>query len=225
MIKVVSYNVKLHEGYSELAALAETSHADIICLQEVVPAKVKREAGGLVLAETAQLGRVGLATYYNPEIFEHVESESHRLPLAWYERAKTERFRLLASVLKFNDSGEALTVGNIHLANLYASNHARRQQAYEAFSRMEGYQQNGSNRGAILTGDFNYPLFSKGLLNIAQQFGYHDGAGGDTYRTHTNPIIQSQFDRMFLSGLRPVSHEVLPFGGSDHAPIVTIIEP
>lgn len=224
MTSIVSYNALMHKAYGDVPEIVASTNADILCLQEVRPDKLDKEIAGLKLAKTVQLGSIGLATYYNPKVFEHHRSTGHELPKAAYELMLKDNFRLIITTLTHKKTKQKLLVGNTHLANLFATNYDRRRQVHEILTAMNLVAEDQDDMAIILAGDFNYPIFPKGLLTLAESHGFADSANGKKHRTHQSRVVRHPFDKVFLSNITAAKYTVLPFGTSDHAPVLVTLD-
>lgn len=222
-ITIATYNIKFHRAYAELPQLVKQHGVDILCLQECDIRVIEDRVGALSLATTARVGTMGLAIYCNLRKYKILSSEQVPLPSVWYEHVNVQpRFRLQTVRLKDKKTRTEFILANLHLANLLASNHGRRQQAKKVF---EYVHQNQGRKSAIVVGDFNYPVFARLLISIARKSGFKQLGVQDTTHTHNNPFIRGKFDRIFVSKeISEKSFTVLPFGTSDHTPVVTVLD-
>lgn len=219
MLKIASYNIWLGKAYNAAGELAEQEGLDILCLQECKENQLAEELGGLTLAGSARLGQVALAMYYNPAKLRLMDISSHRLPPVMYERGSTkERTRLQIARYSLVSSGQQLTIGNLHLANLTASNRGRRQQLRQALRATNSER---ADAPALVLGDMNYPFFERGIHEVAVQESFTEVGKETTGRTHTSRLTRGRFDRVLATeGIEPVSHEILPISVSDHAAVI-----
>lgn len=218
-IRLATYNIKFHRAYADLPKLVKQNNVDILCLQECDIKQVNNDVGKLSLATTARVGTMGLAIYCNLRRFQILSSEQVPLPSVWYEHVNIQpRFRLQTVKLKDKKTGTEFVLANLHLANLLATNFARRRQAKKVF---EYVNQNKDRKPAIVVGDFNYPLFAHKLVKIARTNNFQQLGTKNKQHTHNNPFIRGKFDRSFVSDkVQENSFKVLPFGKSDHTPVV-----
>lgn len=218
-IRLATYNIKFHRAYADLPKLVKENNVDILCLQECDIKQVDDDVGKLSLATTARVGTMGLAIYCNLRRFSVLSSEQVPLPSVWYEHINIQpRFRLQTIRLKDRKSRTEFVLANLHLANLLAGNYARRRQAKKVF---EYVNENHGSKPAIVVGDFNYPIFANKLVKIARTNNFQQLGTKNKQHTHNNPFIRGKFDRIFASSaIEEKSFDVLPFGNSDHTPVV-----
>ena len=218
-IRLATYNIKFHRAYPDLPDLVKQSNVDILCLQECDIKKVDKEVGKLSLATTARVGTMGLAIYCDLRRFKILASEQIPLPSVWYEHVNIQpRFRLQTVQLEDKKSGTEFVLANLHLANLLAGNYARRRQAKKVF---EYVNENHESKPAIVVGDFNYPIFANKLVKIARANSFQQLGTKNRQHTHNNPFIRGKFVRFFVSkNIQEKSFDVLPFGTSDHTPVI-----
>lgn len=217
-IRVGSYNLRSHQAYQEASELVDQYDIDIMCLQECHPAEADDNLGRLALAGTSPLGKVGLAVYYDIDKFSPRHASRYQLPPAWYEHpSMASRYRLQLVRLMLRKNKEELVIGNVHLANLWAPNIARRHQLAAALQLTNDLR---GNTPAVVAGDCNYPWPSDGLDQTITSLGFKE-CGEPYVSTHTSRLLKGRFDRVIATpDVTQQSFSVLPLGGSDHAPLV-----
>jgi endonuclease/exonuclease/phosphatase family metal-dependent hydrolase len=217
-VRVISYNLKYHLAYGEVAELAQNYQADVVCLQECHTAALDHNIGKWQLAGKAASGRrsYGLAIYVDRRRFEILRVSSFALPPSLYERlilARSER--LIVAKLYDRATKSAVSVASFHAAHLLASNHIRRLQVQAALSVLLSSSQ---DHPVIMVGDYNYPFFVKGLLGTVTQ------AGGDLALsdkpTFRNRFLTGYFDFAVSARVNELQVTTLPNGASDHMPIL-----
>ncbi|HSX02490.1 MAG TPA: endonuclease/exonuclease/phosphatase family protein [Candidatus Saccharimonadia bacterium] len=222
-ITVLSYNLWLHRAYIELPELIEQSAADVVCLQECRTTRLAQTLGGLTLVSLDQLHQdTGLAIYVNTTRWQPDHGRRYCLqPDTWSERLLRITNSPRLQLLRLSSTAHAaaqVVIGNTHIADLAASSRSRRQQAAQAAQLMLSF---AAGRPSIIVGDFNYPFGEHRLLRAVQQAGLtHVGAGTGTPLTTYQRWPKRTFDRMFTAGASTRSFAALPFGRSDHAPIL-----
>ncbi len=85
-LRVVSYNLREHTANGELAALAEASQADVICVQECDSNDLAPHVAGLSLAASTKANRLGLAIYKRDDRFEVQDFSIHSLQKSLHDR-------------------------------------------------------------------------------------------------------------------------------------------
>ncbi len=216
-ITIISYNLKYHRASTELAGLAEKYDADVLCIQECYSEQLPLKLGSLLLAEKTKFNRLGLAIYYNPSRFDVLQAKSYPLKKSIYDRffAPAEE-RLLVTKLSDHASGQEILVGSFHATHIIASNHVRRHQiktAHDKLSRLSG------KHPAIMVGDYNYPLFKKGLKVFIERHGYELSLS-DKPTYYLTKMIRTHLDLATSINTQVERVMTLPKGISDHAPIL-----
>lgn len=214
-IDLMSYNLNYHAAYPELLALTKKHATDILCLQECYTNDLSDDLAGLTLASKTTTGELGLAIYYNNDRFSVKTSTSIPICLSVYERIHTEdRERLLIVELFDHINQQPFFIASFHATHLIATNHLRRKQVSEAFEILNSMH---GKFPVVLTGDFNYPFFHGKLKRTALKFDY-------TLITTTEPTyygrkFHGRFDMAATAQLE-AKIKALPFGLSDHSPIL-----
>lgn len=217
-MKVLSYNLEKNKASGELVALTEKLDLDLLCLQECdTAANLPLELGPMHLVDATKGNRLGLAIYHRRDRYRAVETRAFSLKKSLHDRiAKPAHERLLASRLEDLETGGELVVASFHAAPLTALNSLRRAQiaaAHELLSEI------GPGLPHLMVGDYNYPLFRRGLGRTVNKTG-HDLTFSDG-RTYTRyRVVRGHFDFATSVGMTISSIETLPKGASDHMPIV-----
>jgi len=219
---VASYNLLEHKAYDEVRPITEMHDVDVFCLQECNDGRLEKHLGNLRLAGVAELGVIAEATYYNPSKLKLKDSQRFKLASARYERNKpAERYRLLLCRFEVIGTTQELVIGNIHLAHLGASNRARHIQLDQAFTETHQYR---SKTPTLVMGDYNYPIPRNGLQRVARKHNFTEVGRSSRKTTYSWQLFRGKFDRAFATeGLSADNYHVLPFGKSDHAPIMVTI--
>ena len=214
---VVSYNLWKNHAVHELEALAKSTGADLLCLQEVFTGSLPDVIGGLRRIATTGNNRLGLAIYGCQERFEVHETRSYHLGKSMHDRvlAPTPE-RLVAGRLIDRVTGLHFVIASFHAAPLTARNAVRRAQIRSAHAGLEAL---GAGLPALMIGDFNYPLFTSRLRRVLAKTGHSLArAAAGTYRGYG--IVRGRFDLVTSTGFEVGPVRVLPQGASDHLPIV-----
>jgi endonuclease/exonuclease/phosphatase (EEP) superfamily protein YafD len=146
-----------------------------------------------------------------------VRTDAFALKKSLHDRiAKPAHERLLATRLLDRASDQELVVASFHAAPLTALNSLRRAQIAAAHERLAEL---GPNLPHLMVGDYNYPLFRRGLGRSMTKTG-HDLTFSDG-RTYTRyKFLRGHFDFATSVGMTISTVQTLPKGGSDHLPIL-----
>jgi endonuclease/exonuclease/phosphatase family metal-dependent hydrolase len=216
-LRIISYNLKFHAAYCEIASLATSHAADIVCLQECRSADLEDKVGNLNLVGKTTVGAWGLAVYANRIHFEVLNAESYPLDTSLYERFRPDaRDRLLIVTLLDRFTGQTLIVASLHATHLVATNHLRRKQIRSVI-RILGRTAD-EHIPTIIVGDYNYPFFHGSLRKQVQRAGY-DLIISDKH-TIKKRFFRGHFDLASSIHTRETRVSTLPAGLSDHAPIL-----
>lgn len=216
-LNIISYNLKYHRASSELHDLVKKYSADVLCIQECYSNQLPEEISGLVLAEKTRFNRLGLAIFYNPKRFGLLQTNSYPLKKSVYDRLFTPaEERLLVTKLFENSSRQEILVGSFHATHIIASNHVRRHQINTAHNKLKLLS---NNSPAIMVGDYNYPLFKKGLKVFIERSGYQLSLS-DKPTYYLTRAIRSHLDLATSINTQIERVKTLPKGISDHAPIL-----
>jgi endonuclease/exonuclease/phosphatase family metal-dependent hydrolase len=216
-MRVLSYNLEKNKAVGELLALIEEHDLDILCLQEVDAAALPEELGNLHLVDRTLANRLGLAIFHRRDRYTPVHTEAFALKKSLHDRiAKPAHERLLATRLIDRKTDHELVIGSFHASPLTALNSLRRTQIAAAHERLGEL---GPGLPHLMVGDYNYPLFRRGLGRTVGKTG-HDLTFSDG-RTYTRyKFLRGHFDFATSVGMVISSVETLPQGGSDHLPIL-----
>jgi endonuclease/exonuclease/phosphatase (EEP) superfamily protein YafD len=216
-MRVLSYNLEKNKAVGELLALIERHDLDLLCLQEVDAAALPDELGTMHLVDRTKANRLGLAIYHRRDRYTANRTEAYALKKSLHDRiAKPAHERLLTSHLTDLATGHDLVVASFHAAPLTALNSLRRAQIAAAHERM---RELGPGLPHLMVGDYNYPLFRRGLGRTLGKTG-HDLTFSDG-RTYTRyKFLRGHFDFATSLGMTISSVETLPKGASDHLPIL-----
>lgn len=214
---VLSYNLKSGAAYHEVEELAEQYKPDIICLQEARPSATEEKIGHLALAAKTEEGRYGLAIYYDVGRLAMTYGASHKIGLSAYERIfDPTRDRLLITHLQEQETGQDITIGCFHATQFFAaSNNLRRQQVQTAITQLETF---AHGTPAILVGDYNYPFLIRGLHTFMRRHGFQLAISDQP--TFQGRLMNYYLDFAAAKHVQSLSIDALPFGTSDHRPIL-----
>lgn len=216
-LNIISYNLKYHRASSELYGLVEKYAADVLCVQECYSDQLPEEVNNLVLAEKTRFNRLGLAIFYNPKRFTLMQTNSYPLKKSVYDRLfSPAEERLLVTKLFENSTQREILVGSFHATHIIASNHVRRHQIETAHEKLKLLSDNSP---AIMVGDYNYPLFKKGLKVFIERSGYQLSLS-DKPTYYLTKAIRSHLDLATSINTQIEKVRTLPKGISDHAPIL-----
>ena len=216
-LNIISYNLKYHRAFNELEKLAKTYQADVICMQECYSELLPNAMSGLKLADSTKINRLGLAIFYNPSRFKLITSKSFRLKKSMYEKLVfSADERLLITKLFDKHSRQYIALGSFHATPLFGSNHIRRHQIETAHQLLSKF---AFGTPAIMVGDYNYPLFRRGLKVCIEQTGYElNFSDRPTYAIAK--LLKAHFDLTTSINATIGQVKTLPKGLSDHAPIL-----
>lgn len=216
-LKIISYNLKYHRANSELLSLIQDYNPDILCIQECYAEQLPDRISNFVLADKTNAGRLNLATYYREDRFETVDTSSYVLKDSILERMYMAPMeRLLVTKLRDNLSEQEISIGSFHATHLIASNYLRRTQIQSAHETLAAVS---AGSPAIMVGDYNYPLFKKGLKVCIEESGYQMSLS-DRPTYYLNKYIRAHFDLATCINTNIERVRTLPKGISDHAPIL-----
>jgi endonuclease/exonuclease/phosphatase (EEP) superfamily protein YafD len=175
------------------------------------------ELGSMHLVDRTTANRLGLAIYHRRDRYTPRRAEAFALKKSLHDRiAKPAHERLLAARLIDRTTDHELVVASFHAAPLTALNSLRRAQISAAHERLAEL---GPGLPHLMVGDYNYPLFRRGLGRSVGKTG-HDLTFSDG-RTYTRyKFLRGHFDFATSHGMVIGSVETLPKGGSDHLPIL-----
>ena len=216
-LNIISYNLKYNRASLELRGLVEQYDADVLCVQECYSEQLPNQIGGLVLAEKTRFNRLGLAIYYRPSRFALSHTNAYPLKQSVYDRLFTPaEERLLVTKLFDKKSKQEILVGSFHATHILASNYIRRHQiktAHETLSELSG------SSPAIMVGDYNYPLFKRGLKVFIEQTGY-ELTLSDKPTYYITRLVRARLDLATSVNTQIERVKTLPRGLSDHSPIL-----
>jgi endonuclease/exonuclease/phosphatase (EEP) superfamily protein YafD len=216
-IRVVSYNLREHTANSELAALAEQSDADVICVQECDSEDLAPRVGRLTMSASTKANRLGLAIYTRDDRFSVRDFSVHSLRKSLHDRVLSPAHeRLIAMHLDDTEAGAEVIVASFHASPLTATNSLRRKQIEAAH---EFVRELSDEAPAIMVGDFNYPWFQTNLRKKIEEHGFALSLSDQpTYLRYRR--FTGHFDFATSVGLHIEGVETLPAGVSDHRPIL-----
>ena len=216
-LNIISYNLKYHRAFNELGLLAEEYSTDLICAQECYSDLLPDNIYNLKLADATKENRLGLAIYYNPDRFEVEHSSSFPLKKSFHDRILAPaQERLLVTKLIDKSTSKNIVVGSFHAACLTASNYIRRHQITEAHSILKSI---GKDSPTIMVGDYNYPVFRRGLRVCIEKSGYKlNFSDRPTYAMAK--LLKAHFDLTTSFNATIDQVKTLPKGLSDHKPIL-----
>ncbi len=124
--------------------------------------------------------------------------------------------RLLVTKMYDRYSEQTISIGSFHATHLIASNYLRRTQIIDAHQKLSDISQGSP---AIMVGDYNYPLFKKGLKVCIEQSGYEMSLS-DRPTYYMTKFLRAHFDLATSINTQIERVRTLPKGISDHAPIL-----
>ncbi|MEC8761487.1 MAG: endonuclease/exonuclease/phosphatase family protein [Actinomycetota bacterium] len=221
-MKVISYNLRKHRAATELRELVERHGADLLCLQEADTTDIPDDIGGLVLADSTQRNRLGLAVYYRENTYRAVDVRAIALKKSLHDRVlKPAEERMLGVRLHDIDTGSDIVVASFHAAPLTALNSLRRHQIRTALAELDSV---GEGLPKLMVGDYNYPVFKERLGQHVRDQGYElNLSDSPTYTRYR--FFRGHYDFATSVGFTIDTVRTLPQGLSDHLPILVTAEP
>ncbi len=248
---VLTYNTLFGKGKNSLQKIITEHKPDIICLQEIATSRKSLkevEALGYKLADYSnsfiKSGSIyGVATFYNPDKFQHKSSNSVILPFGIFDMVahvirilkmgRSKRSTLISN-FRIIASNKTITTYNIHLT-CFGANSIRLKQLHKT---MTGIDMNIKNP-TVLVGDFNYPYHRKKLEKLMSSYGFKE-ASNTIYSTMHHGFYPNNFaerfvnrlfikvfnnllklDYVFYKNCRVISSQTLNIRFSDHLPIIS----
>lgn len=216
-LKIISYNLKYHRAGSELAALVNRYQADILCVQECSAEQLPKRLGDLTLADKTLSGKLNLAIYYSKRRFQSTDNSSYLLKESLLERLYMPTMeRLLVTELFDKFSQQQISIGSFHATHMIASNYLRRSQIKSAHAKLAELSRGSP---AIMVGDYNYPLFKRGLKVCIEESGYQLSIS-DRPTYYLTRFLRAHMDFATSINTRVERVRTLPRGLSDHSPIL-----
>lgn len=217
MLRVISYNLRKHRAVDELEALVGGNDANVLCLQELDTSVAPERIGHLALAQATSQNRLGLAIYYDPSTFVAGDPRSMSLQKSLHDRILKPAHERFLSVPLFDiDNRRQLVVASFHAAPLTARNALRRKQIAAALSVLKAQAGAG---GALMVGDFNYPVFKERLGSELRDQGFDLNLSDQrTYLRYR--FFRGHYDFAASVALPIEKVATLPRGASDHLPIL-----
>ncbi|GAA4267279.1 endonuclease/exonuclease/phosphatase family protein [Frondihabitans peucedani] len=219
---VVSYNLWKNHAVHELDALAASTEADLLCLQEVYTGSMPDQIGDLRRIASTANNRLGLAIYGRQDRFDVRETRSYSLGRSMHDRIMSPTpERLVAARLVDLATDRHFVIASFHAAPLSARNSVRRAQIRAAHLGLEAL---GAGLPAMMIGDFNYPWFSGRLRRTLARTGHTLARAVEgTYRGYG--VVRGRFDLVTATRFDLGAVRVLPQAASDHMPIIVRVEP
>jgi endonuclease/exonuclease/phosphatase (EEP) superfamily protein YafD len=219
VIKVISYNLRENHASGELMDLAESTAADVLCLQEADTTALPETIGDLKLADATKRNRLGLAVYYRSSRFSNRSTQTFALKKSLHDRVlKPAHERLIGTRLVDAEDDREIIVASFHAAPLTALNSLRRTQIYAAH---EALQSMGDGPlPTLMVGDYNYPWFTQNLSEKVQQKNGYELTLSDKLTYTRYRFVKGHFDFATSIGLTIDQITTMPSGASDHKPIL-----
>jgi endonuclease/exonuclease/phosphatase family metal-dependent hydrolase len=237
-ISLLTYNVLFNIALDKIAALLKEYKPDILCLQEAHTTEnylQQLETNGYQLADFSHsfmhFGKIyGLATFYNTQTLQLVQSGSLDLPRSFYEafnmllRGFTNPRTVLNTEFIHTESGEKIDICNIHLTHLLGSNTTRVKQIQEALKDPHLDE----SKNLIIAGDFNYPYGRKKLEELITSYNLLEATHNLPYTYEINIWnlfrIHLKLDYIFYKGCKLIDTKRIECKYSDHYPIFSEFE-
>lgn len=233
-VSLLTYNVLYNRAWANIEKVLSLRRPDILSLQEIDTDEenLKQvERHGFKLADYSnsfiKFGKVfGLATFYNPETLEFVDSASLDLPRSYYEflllilRGGNNPRTVLKTEFTEKKSNKKVTCYNLHLSPL-GTNGIRIKQIKATLDDLHI----GNNQRVLISGDFNYPFRRKQFEEVIDKFSLKE-ATSNIFSTFDRRIlkffpIQLKLDYILYKNLDLVGTEKILIRNSDHYPIIS----
>ncbi len=217
-LNIISYNLRYHKAHSELEGLVDKYKADVLCVQECSTERMPKNIHHLDIASKTKYNRLGLAIYFNQSRFSVLRNESFSLKRSFHDRimAPAEE-RLLVTKLYDKNSKQHVLIGSFHATPLTSLNYVRRKQIRSAHEKLLSLSD--SKTPVIMVGDYNYPIFKRGLRVCIEQSGYKlSYSDKPTY--YMSSVLRGHFDLATSVNAKINQVKTLPRGISDHTPIL-----
>ena len=254
---LLTYNTLFSDAVSNIKKVVDRQHPDIVCLQEIDTTEEtfqKVERLGYRLADYSnafiKFGRIfGVATFYNPDVFEFRESKIIFLPKGIIEilvyllrifRTGKKGRTVLKTELVCKKTGQQVSVYNVHLS-AHGTNSIRSKQI-QIMLKDVGLSDSDSDESVILTGDFNYPFGRKKLESMMQTYSFREATntifvtmeGELKHYTLIEKILGSIFfkimrhklklDYIFYRNCSALHAKTIDVDYSDHFPVFAVFK-
>jgi endonuclease/exonuclease/phosphatase family metal-dependent hydrolase len=236
-VSVLTYNVLFNKALSNFENLLSICKPDIVCLQEIETHEDNlkfMERHGYQLADFSnsfiKFGRVyGLATFYNPQTLDFIDSLSLNLPRSYYEfflmllRGGNNPRTVLKTVFKVKKSSKTITNYNLHLT-AWGANGIRVRQIKTTLEDIQATETDP----LIIAGDFNYPYQRKQFQSLIEEYHLLE-ATSNLYTTFEGTWfrfipMKLKLDYILYKHLTHIKTERLELRDSDHYPIYAEFE-
>lgn len=217
-LNIISYNLRYHKAHVELADLVDKYKADVLCVQECSSDKMPKNIQHLSIAGKTKYNRLGLAIYFNKNRFSVIRNDSFSLKRGFHDHLLSPaEERLLVTKLYDKNTGLDVLIGSFHATPLTSLNYVRRKQIRSAHEKL--LLLGGINTPVIMVGDYNYPIFKRGLRVCIEQSGYKlSHSDKPTY--YLASLLRGHFDLATSMNAKINQVKALPRGISDHTPIL-----
>lgn len=217
-----SYNLWKNAAAHELESLVAEHRLDVLCLQECDSSKLPATIGPLQRGASTERNRLGLAVYYRESAYDSTDTAVFSLPKSIHDFVMSPGDeRLLAMRLIDRATGGEVVVASFHAAPLSTVNSVRRRQIKAAHGFLADW---APGVPMLMVGDYNYPLFHRGLLRHMDASG-HEVRFSDSHTYKRYRYIKGHFDFVTSMSMRIDSVATLPKGASDHLPVLVHAEP
>jgi len=232
---LITYNVLFNKAYENVKKMFDEEKADLLCLQEVDTDETnlkKYTSPFFALADYSnsfvKFGKIfGLATFYNPKKFEFINSSPIALPQSFHEillviwRGINKPRMALKTDFIYKPLNKKISIINLHLSALQATNNVRIKQLKEIFNSVE----NGHKQSIILAGDFNYPYGRKRFEALINKYGLKEATNNLFYTLEYNFLnlfhYRAKLDYILYKNIKLLETKRIAIRNSDHFPILS----
>jgi exodeoxyribonuclease-3 len=214
-LHLITYNLRRHTAYGDVAELIRDHSPDMICLQECHTSKLADTIGDMSIAAKSKIGKSGLAVYAKTGNYAVVSSASYVLQRSIYEFVIREvRQRLLVVQLQDTETGKAFVVSCLHATHPVATNLHRRRQIRRVVKLLAPY----AGQPHIIMGDFNHPFFPRQLQRFMRRLKFDLVLPPQI--TYKEKYFKGYFDFAATQDCTATKAEVLEQKNSDHLPVL-----
>ncbi len=234
VFSLATYNIFFNQAYAHLDEVFKGEKPDIVCLQEIETDEnnlKKFENSTFKLADYTnsfvKFGKIfGVATFYNPDKFEFVESTSIDLPRSFLEivlivlRGINRPRTALKTDFIYKPSKKKVSIYNLHLTP-FSSNGTRIKQIKEILQNINIY----SKHSTVLAGDFNYPYGRKKFESLIENYRLKEATNNILFTIEGRLLklfqYRAKLDYILYKNMGLLETKKIHLRHSDHFPIIS----